>query len=341
MKRAGKKAETITRRGETGKLRQPHRHASLPRLPIHYTPAPPLFLSPRRPGLPQLCKYVLEECERDDIFGRAAQLAYYFLFSLFPMLLFLAALLAFLPIPNLLDSLLDYLSSVLPSEAFRLVSGTAIEVISHQRFGLLSLGLLITLWTSSSAMVAVIHTLNIAYNVPESRPWWRQRILAIALTVGLAIFTIIALTIIFFGGQIGERIALSFGYLSAFHIFWNIAQWPLLIGFVLFGLDLVYFFAPNMRMRWRWITPGAVFALVCWVTISYGLRYYIARFTNYDATYGSIGGVMILMLWLYLTGLLMLLGGEINSVIEQFVYGAHPAGIKPGIPANQSFNSRS
>lgn len=270
-------------------------------------------------------EHLWEECFKDDVFGRAAQLAYYLLFSIFPMLLFLAALLAFLPIPGLMDSLLGYLSRVLPPEAYKMLSGTAVEVLQHQRPGLLSIGLAVTLWSSSSAMAALIGSLNVAYNVQEHRPWWKQRLLAIFLTIGLAVFTIMALALIFFGGSIGESIALVYGFGSAYHVFWNIAQWPLLIVFVLLGVDLVYYLAPNLPLRWRWITPGSVFALICWIAISYGLRFYLGRFSNYNATYGSIGGVMVMMLWLYLTGLVILIGGEINSTLEILVYGSRQA----------------
>lgn len=255
------------------------------------------------------------ECEKDDVLGRSAQLAYYFLFSLFPALLFLATLLAFLPIPNLLDNLLFYLSRVLPVDAFKLIRGNVKDVLSNQRFGLLSFALFASLWGASSAMGAIIYSLNIAYSVSESRSWWRQRILAVALTIGMAIFVITALALIFFGGTIGERIAMFFGLGTAFHVFWDLARWPFIVGFVLFGLDLIYFLAPNKRMKWKWLTPGAVFALVCWLVISFGLRYYVGRFANYNATYGSIGGVIVLMLWFYLTGLVILIGGEINSVL--------------------------
>ncbi|MFN0122632.1 MAG: YihY/virulence factor BrkB family protein [Blastocatellia bacterium] len=286
-----------------------------------FRPAPPLFLSPRRPPMIKLIGSVWTECEKDDVAGRAAQLAYYFLFSLFPMMLFLAALLAFLPIPNLLDNLLDYFSRVLPPEAYKLIRGTAAEVLSKPRFGLLSLGLLVSLWSSSSAMMSVIYLLNIAYSVPESRPWWRQRLLAIILTFGLALFIITALALIFFGGTMGEYMARQLGFGETFHAFWTLAQWPMLIGFMLFALDLVYFFAPNMQLRWRWVTPGAVFAMTCWIGISIGLRYYLSGFADYNITYGSIGSVIVLMLWLYLTGLLLLVGAEINGGLEQYVYG--------------------
>jgi membrane protein len=294
-------------------------------IPLVSSPEHPLFLSPRRPPLKDLFNHVWNECDRDDVFGRAAQLAFYLMFSIFPMLLFLAALLAFLPIPGLIESLLGYLSRVLPEEAYRMLRGTAVEVLQNQRPGLLSIGLLITIWSSSSAMAALIGSLNYAYSVKEHRPWWQQRILAIVLTIGLAVFTILGLALVFFGGTIGESIAQIYGFGSAYHIFWNVAQWPLLILFVLLGIDLIYYLAPNLRLRWRWITPGSVFAVVCWIVISYGLRFYLARFSNYNATYGSIGGVMVMMLWLYLTGLVILIGGEINSTLEILVYGSRQA----------------
>lgn len=334
MKRRQQKIETIAESRGDGKtdeqttIRVPSAwlRAHAPRHPrLGFRVAPPLFLTPRRPPISTLLKRIWHECECDDVTSHAAKLAYYFLFSLFPALLFLASLLAFLPAPDLMNNLLDYLARVLPPEAYSLLSRTANEVLNNQRPGLLSISLFATLWTSSSAMGAVLHALNIAYSVPESRPWWRQRLLAIVLTIGMTAFTIAALSLIFFGGHIGEQLARQFGYGLTFLAFWNFAQWPLAIIFVLFGLDLIYYFAPNLRLRWRWITPGAVFALVCWLLISWTLRFYLARFSNYDATYGSIGGVIVLLLWLYLTGLVILIGGEINGVLVRYVYGENPA----------------
>ncbi|MDX2032821.1 MAG: YihY/virulence factor BrkB family protein [Blastocatellia bacterium] len=255
----------------------------------------------------------------DDIFGRAAQLAYYWLFSLFPLLIFLTALLAYLPLKQNIDQWLGALNNVLPPEAFSLIRNTFAQITARQRGGLLSFSILATLWASSSGMEAIIIALNKAFDVPATRPWWKDRLIAILLTLGLAGFIISALALIFFGGWIGGLVARSFGFNDAFRNGWNLAQWPLAMALLLLALELIYYFAPNLKheKRWEWFTPGTLFALLFWLAISFGFRFYVAAFGNFNATYGALGGVMILMLWLYLTGIAILVGGVINSVTRR------------------------
>jgi membrane protein len=260
---------------------------------------------------------VFRRAFRDDIFGRAAQLAYYWLFSIFPLLLFLTALLAYLPMPHLFENLFAHLKQMLPPEAYSLLQTIFTQITSQPRGGLLSLGILVTIWASSSGMAAIITTLNIAYNAPPTRAWWKERLLALALTLALAIFVIVAFALLFFGESIGERVAQSYGYGETFRAVWSLSQWVVIVGFVLLALDALYYFAPNVRQHWRLVSPGGVFALSCWLLTTFGFKLYVVRFGNYNATYGTLGGVMILMLWFYLTGLAILLGGEINSVMAQ------------------------
>src|SRR5262245_3817571 len=257
----------------------------------------------------------------DDVFGRAAQLAYYWLFSIFPLLIFLTTLLAFLPMRRDLDQWIGAFSAVLPPEAYTLLNNTFQQIASQQRGGLLSFSILLILWSSSSGMGAIITALNRAYGPGPARAWWKERVLAIALTLGLAVFIMSALALIFFGESIGAKIATYFGFSSTFETVWALAQWPIVVGLTLLGVELIYYFAPNVRRgengkRWEWFTPGAVFAVGLWLLISFGLRFYVSRFGHFDATYGALGGVMLLMLWLYLTGVAILVGGEINSVFR-------------------------
>lgn len=253
----------------------------------------------------------------DDVFGRAAQLAYYWLFSLFPLLIFLTALLAYLPIPRKLDYWLGALNNVLPPEAYNLVDRTFHEIVSRQRGRLLSFSILVAVWASSAGMEAIIGSINRAYKNTALRPWWREKLLSIGLTLGLAVFVLTALSLIFFGESLGLTIARFFGLGAAFKTAFNIAQWPLVSILILIGIDLIYYFAPNFKHRWRWFTPGAVFAVVCWLLISFAFRRYVSRFGNYSATYGALGGVMLLMLWFYLTGIAILIGGEINAITQK------------------------
>jgi membrane protein len=259
----------------------------------------------------------------DEVFGRSAQLAYYWLFSLFPLLIFLTTLLAFMPMSSrTLEEWIGALANVLPPEAFSIVRGTFLQITSQQRHGLLSFSILATIWGMSSGMESIIGALNRAFNVTASRPWWKDRLLAITLTLGLSVFILAALSLIFFGGAISAELAETFGLSRTFKTVWNYAQWPIVILLLLLGLELIYYFAPNIKrgkrgQQWEWFTPGTLFALVFWLLISFGFRFYVAKFGNYNATYGALGGVMMLMLWLYFTGIAILVGGEINSVTRQ------------------------
>ena len=233
------------------------------------------------------------------------------------MLIFLAALVGFLPIPHLLERLLDYLGQVLPAPAMSLVQQTLGEITRKQRSGLLSFGFFLTVWAASSGFHALNYSLSIAFGVQQFRPWWKERLVALAQTFGISAFIIAALAIIFFGGTIDKLLAQNFGFGSTFHSIWLILQWPLVVIFVFFGLEMVYFTSPNLKRKWKWFTPGAIFALISWLIISFSFKFYVARISNYTLTYGSLGSVMALMFWLYLTSIVILIGGEINGVIEQ------------------------
>ncbi|MFN0087011.1 MAG: YihY/virulence factor BrkB family protein [Blastocatellia bacterium] len=271
------------------------------------------------PGLGRIAARVWDKIFVDDVFGRAAQLAYYWLFSLFPLIIFLTALLAFLPIKEDIELWLGAVNNIMPAEASAIIRITFKQITDRQRSGLLSFSILVTIWASSSGMEAIIIALNKAFDVRVSRPWWKERIIAILLTLGLAAFIISALTLIFFGGRISGEIARAFGFSRTFNLVWGLAQWPIVILLLLLALELVYYFAPNLKheKRWEWFTPGTIFALIFWLLISFGFRFYVARFGNFNATYGALGGVMILMLWLYLTGIAILAGGVINSVVRR------------------------
>lgn len=277
------------------------------------SPSPPIAIPPP-PPLPAPLRRLWDKIFEDEVFGRAAQLAYYWLFSLFPLLIFLTALLAYLPIRHKTDSWLNVVSRLLPMDAYTLVDQTVQQIISNRRSGLLSFSILVAVWASSSGMEAIISSLNKAYGATASRAYWREKLLAIGLTLGLTVFVFLALTLIFFGESIGLRISEYFGLGELFQTVFGIALWPLISILILIGVDLIYYYAPNIRQRWRWFTLGAAFAVTGWLLISFGFRYYVSRFGNYNATYGALGGVMVLMLWFYLTGVVILVGGEINSL---------------------------
>jgi membrane protein len=265
---------------------------------------------PSRKSWRKIALRTWEKILEDEVFGRCAQFAYYWFFSLFPLLILLTALLAYLPIKGNLDAL----SNVLPSEAFTLVQSTFYEITQQRRGGLLSFSILVVIWSSSSGMGVLIAALNKTSNSTKDRPWWRERLLAIILTLGLATLIIAALMLIFFGDYISKIVVSTYGFGSTLTAAWHAVQWLVVIAFVLIGVELLYYFAPYTKQRWALFTPGAIFALVFWLSISYGLRLYVSRVTDYSATYGALGGVMVLMIWLYLMGVAILVGGVINSV---------------------------
>jgi membrane protein len=260
-----------------------------------------------------------------DIFGSAAQLSYYFLLALFPLLLFLISLLGYFAEAGseLRNKLITYLATVMPSSAITLVHTTLEEISQASGGGKLSLGILAALWAASNGMGAISDTLNDAYGVKEQRPWWKVRLVAIVLTIAVSILIVVALAIVLFGGQIGDRVATHFGFSGVFTIVWKILQWPIALFFLLLTFDLIYSFAPDVRRRKRkWWTFGSVAAVVMWLLVSFGFRLYLHFFNSYSVTYGSLGAVIVLMLWFYFTGLAILIGGEINSELEQSAEGS-------------------
>ena len=289
----------------------------------------------------ELAQRVWAEINEDDIFGRSAQLSYYFLLALFPLLLFITAVLGQFADAGseLRQNLLNLLGSVVPQEAGDLIHETIDKVEEGSGGGKISFGILATLWAASNGMTAICQTLNIAYEVEETRPWWKVRLISLGLTVALAVLILSAITLTLFGGHIAEYIAASFSFGQVFTWGWKILQWPLVLLFVLAAFGLVYYLAPDVKKRsWHWISPGAAVAVALWLLVSFAFRAYLSYFNSYNATYGSLGAVIILMLWFYLTGAAILIGGEVNSEIELATTGKDerqidPAAAKPSSPA--------
>jgi len=255
--------------------------------------------------------------------GRCAELAYYFLFSVFPLLLFLTTLIGYLagPESKLRVLLFRYLARFSPStEVTELLRGTLDQVIAGRGGARLSLALLVALWVASTGMLAVGRTLNSAFEIEETRPWWKRRLEAVALTVGFNVLIVCALTVILYGHHIGEAIADSLGLGSAFVVAWHVVRWPLVLAFVVLSFDSIYNFAPDVgpALRRCWATPGAVAATSLFLAVTFGFRLYLFEMRAYSTTtYGSLTGVIVLMLWFYLTALAILVGGEVNSEISK------------------------
>lgn len=276
-----------------------------------------------------LARRVWLEIYKGALLTHAAALAFYFLLALFPLVLFLLTILGFFTesVAKLRTVLLDNLNRVAPNSASALVHTTIDEITQNAGGGKLSLGLVIALWLSSSGMVAIGEALNAMYGVKESRPWWKVRLEAVGLTITLAFLISSALLLILYGGEIGEQVAGYFNQGATFTILWTIAQVPVVLVFVLFAFALIYYFSPNLYdQKWYWITPGSVAGVVLWLLVSLLFRIYLRHFDAYSVTYGSLGAVIILMLWFYLSGVAILLGGKINAEIEG---GAAEVGI-PG-----------
>lgn len=266
-----------------------------------------------------LGKRVWQQVNEDDVFGRAAQLSYYFLLSLFPLLIFLVTVFGFFADAgsDLRQSLLNYLGQVMPGSASELVQKTITEVSEQAGGAKLSFGVLAALWAASNGMGAISETLNIAYNVKETRPWWKVRLVTVGLTIAIALLIISALALLLYGHRIADAIATSYGFSAAFTFTWKIAQWPIVLLFILLSFNLIYFFGPDVKdQSWRWVTPGAAIGVALWLLVSFIFKLYLSYSNSYSATYGSLGALIVMMLWFYLTGAAILIGGEINSEIE-------------------------
>jgi membrane protein len=260
----------------------------------------------------QLAGRTLRESVEDKLLSRSAELAYYFLLSLFPLLIFLLSLISF--IPSTQQVIINSLSGLMPTEASEVVH-TWIENVFRTRSGsLLSFGIVFSLWAASTGMSALVDALNNAYEVQESRPFWKASILALGLTVVVCILIVGGASLIALGDHLAGQLSRLFG--DRFKV-WPAVRYLLGMTMMTIGLDGIYYLAPNLRQRWKWITPGAVFAVLGFASLSYLFSLYLKVAPGFDLTYGSLGAVIALMLWLYFMGLIVLVGAEINSEIDK------------------------
>jgi membrane protein len=254
------------------------------------------------------------------VLNRAAILSFYFLLALFPLLLFLTALLGYFADAGteLRHNLLTYLRAIVPVSASDLINTTVDEISQKSSGGKVSFGLLTSLWFASSGMGAIIEGLNVAYDVKETRPWWRRTLLAILLTIALAVLIITALALMFYGSRIAGGIANRYGFGAAFTEAWTVLRWLFVLVFVFLAFQSIYYFAPDLHeQQLRWLTPGAAAGVILWLLVSFLFGSYLNFYNNYSVVYGSLGAVIILLLWFYLTGVTILIGGEVNALIEQ------------------------
>jgi membrane protein len=265
-----------------------------------------------------LGKRVGKEIGQDEVAVRSAALAYYFVLAVFPAMLFVLSIIGFFAATGsqLREALFSNLARMLPGSASDLIHKTLDEVTNASGAGKAIFGILAALWAASNGVTAVMQSLNIAYEVKEDRPWWKQKAVALGLTLALAVLVLTALGLTLFGGKAAEFVGTHVGLGGAVVTLWKVVQWPLVLAFMFLAFAVTYYFAPNLKKpEWHWITPGSALGLIFWLIASFGFKLYLHFFNSYSKTYGSLGAVIILLLWLYITGFTILLGGELNSEI--------------------------
>jgi membrane protein len=276
----------------------------------------------------ELTLRVYNEIEEDDVFGRAAQLSYYFFFSLFPLLIFAAGIAghALGSDPALYAKLLDYVYTVMPTSAYQIIRDALNDITTGSAAGKLSFGVVVALWSGSAGMVSVIEGLNRAYGIREFRPWWKRRLVAIGLTMVVLIVSACGLFTVLIGGRAEQWILDVTGAARTVTGAWLAIQWVLALFFMLVVFNLIYLFAPNLKeQRWQAIMPGSWVALVGWVLSTGGFKLYLTYYDSVSKTYGTLGAVIVLLLWLYITGAAILIGGEVNSEIMKAAAAAGAA----------------
>ena len=254
---------------------------------------------------------------RDHTLQMAAALAYYFVLSLFPSLIFLSAVVAYLPVPDLFNQALALMTHFLPADAMGLVRRVVSDVISPNKETFLSLGILGTLWAASGGFAAMIEALDIAYAVRDDRPFWKTRSLAVGLAFLTGTLMLIALSVMVVGPRFGEWLAGKIRLSGVFVLLWPYIHWTIAVGFTILAIEALYFLAPNVKQRFRATLPGAVVAVGCWIGLSYLLGLYFRHFGSFNKTYGTLGAAIALMIWLYWTGFAILVGAELNEELAK------------------------
>jgi len=269
----------------------------------------------------QLSRTVFEQIIANNVFGRAAELAFYFLFALFPLILLMMTLFGLFASHSveLQKHLLSYFADFLPPTGFQLLRRVAIELAAHASHGKMTFGVVSAFWFISSGISSMISFLNVAHHVRESRPWFKVRAIALGLSILISILLLTALFMVLVGSHFVGWLGTDLPLHPMIVLVWKGIQWPTAILFVSISCSLIYYCGPDLkeRRRWHWFTPGSAFGGFVWLVASFGFRMYLHFFDSYSASYGSLGAVMILLVWLYVTGLACLIGAEINAEIER------------------------
>ncbi|MGZ4787874.1 MAG: YihY/virulence factor BrkB family protein [Terriglobales bacterium] len=258
-------------------------------------------------------KKVYADIQANHTMAMAAGLSYYFVMSLFPLLILAASIVAFLPIPNLFDTILADMQRVIPSDSMGLVRAVLRDVITPHKGSFLTVGILGTIWTASGGFASLIEALNVAYDVPETRPFWKTRLLAIGLMFVIGTLMVIGAIAMFLGPQFGTWLAAKIGLSWVFAKVWPVLRWVVAITFIVLAVELVFYWAPNVKQRFWSTLPGASIGVAFWIGASYALGVYFRHFANFNRTYGTLGAAVALMVWLYWSWFVILAGAEINS----------------------------
>ena len=286
-------------------------------------------------GLVDFFKLTFEEVSEDHVSAFAGNLTYKALFAIFPFFTFLLSLLGLFGAGDLVNTMLDYLSSVLPQSAADFIGGQLRNIAASQAESAFTVGaiisILLALWGVSGAFRSVMEAMNVMYEVEEDRPFWKKYGISIFISLAVIVLMLTAFGIVIFGSSVGGGLAEIVGLGPIFQVVWSIVQWPIVALVVLFTFAIIYYFAPAAKQRFRWISPGSVLAFVFWLLFSLAFSYYASNFGSYGATYGSLAGVILLMLYIYYSALIMLIGAEMNQVIEWHIPGGKDEGEKvPG-----------
>ncbi|HUP57274.1 MAG TPA: YihY/virulence factor BrkB family protein [Bdellovibrionota bacterium] len=266
----------------------------------------------------QFFRDLKNEIKEDNVTNGAAALGFYLMLAIFPAMIFLLSLLPYLPIPNLQQAVMDLLNQALPGEASMMFTGTVNEVVGQKKGGLLSFGALLTIWAASAGMYAVMQQLNITYDVKEGRPFWKARGTAIVLTLFFGVLIVGAFGLIVGGGALQAYLLENLGGGQVLMTVFSVVRWLIIAAALTLAFAITYRFAPDVKQRFAFVTPGSLFGVILLVVATLGFKFYVDGFGKYSATYGSIGAVIALMLWLNIVGLVLLLGSEVNALVEHY-----------------------
>jgi membrane protein len=269
----------------------------------------------------QFLKALYQETQDDNILNGAAVLGFYLMLAIFPAMIFVLAVIPYLPIENVDQAIMNLLRQAMPSSASEMFTGVVQEVTQEQRGDLLSFGLLAALWATSNGMYAIMQQLNITYGVKEGRGFLRARLVAISLSLLFVVLVVGGFSLIVLGGQIQAWLGARFDIGGALMALFTVFRWLVILGALLLAFSFIYYLAPNVKQRFRFITAGSAVGVAVLLVASLAFAWYTQSISNYAATYGSVGAVMVLMLWLFIAGLAILFGSEINVLIERRAKG--------------------